>query len=939
LEDMVEAEEALLHPKLIEVAKRYGYSSFNELQLRAFKVLRRRVNTVIVAPTGYGKTEAALFPVLSALLEEGGSEGGIRALYVTPLRALNRDIFARMGRLAKDLGVALEVRHGDTPQSVRRRIAERPPQILITTPETLQFVLVNQKLRGALRELEWVIVDELHELMSSKRGLQLAIALERLEEASERRLCRVGLSATVRNPFTAGLFLTGGRYFEIVEARGGRRYEIDVVYTRAYEEAEERAKLLAELVEKWKSVLIFTNTRDTAEALGLRLSKLCGGAVAVHHGSLSREQRTEVELRLKEGALKCVVATSSLELGIDVGHVQYVVQYMSPRQVNRLVQRVGRSAHFLGGVAKGCIVASDVDDLLESVVIARRARNGDLEDAEFEELAYDVLAHQLVGLVLERGEVSLEEAHRIVARAYPYRGLGLGQLRSLVEFLASIRLLRFSGGKLLRGPRSIKYYFEAASTIPDVETFDVIDVGSRRRVGTLDGDFAVSALSEGSRFVLGGRAWEVVRIDVEEGKVFVGPAEESEAAIPAWVGEDLPVPFKVAREVGALRRRLATEPLGKLAREYGVGEEMLAESKDYVERQLRALGVVPSDKDVVVEVGNKLIVIHACLGTRANALLALLLSYALAKMYGVSSKHFFDAYRVALALSRDLSVEEVGELLTEKLERVLADVGSAVRSSSLYLWKLLHVCQRMGVVEKGSKPKIPVKKLAELFEGTPIDEETIRELLSTRLDPGALRVFLESLKSGRARLHVVRVREFSPMAKSMFEKPYRAGVLTKGFEQLLVLDTVKKRLEKSRLLLVCLHCLKWSREVVVGEAGDEVKCPLCGSRVVAALNPWDDEALKVLERWRRGEKLSEEEVRIVRNAQKSALLVMSYGRKALLCLAGRGVGPTAAARILSASRSEDELLREIVRAEAEYLRTREYWREPPQAPSRGAHKL
>jgi ATP-dependent Lhr-like helicase len=325
-----------------------------------------------------------------------------------------------------------------------------------------------------------------------------------------------------------------------------------------------------------------------------------------------------------------------------------------------------------------------------------------------------------------------------------------------------------------------------------------------------------------------------------------------------------------------------------------------------VEKQLQAVGIVPSDRDVVVEVGNRLVVIHACLGTRANALLALLLSYALARAAGVSSKHFFDAYRVALSLSRDVGAEELRELLTEKLEKLLADVGSAVRSSSLYLWKMLQVCQRMGVVEKGSRLKLPVRKLAELFEGTPLDDEV-------------------SLKQGRVLLHVVRVKELSPMAKSMFEKPYRAGVLAKGFEQLLVLDTIKKRLERSRILLVCLHCLKWSKEVLVGETDDEVKCPVCGSKVIAALNPWDADAVKLLEKWRRGGKLSEEELRVVRNAQKSAILVMSYGRKALLCLAGRGVGPTVAARILSLSRTEEDLLREIAKAEADYLRTREYW--------------
>jgi ATP-dependent Lhr-like helicase len=922
---MSTAEEALLHPRLLELARRYGYSRFNDLQLRAFKVLKRRANAVIVAPTGYGKTEAALFPVLSSILDRGEAGPGVRALYVTPLRALNRDIFQRMSRLAGDLGVSLEVRHGDTPQSVRKRIAENPPQILITTPETLQFILVNPKLREALRALEWVIVDELHELIPSKRGLQLSIALERLEEASKRNVCRVGLSATVRNPVAAGLFLAGGRYFEVIEASGGRQYEVEVVYTGTYDDAEERARLLAELAQKHESVLVFTNTRDTAEALGVRLRRLCGEAVAVHHGSLSREQRTEVEHMLKQGGLRCVIATSSLELGIDVGHVKYVVQYMSPRQVNRLVQRVGRSAHFLGGVARGCIVASDIDDLLESIVIARRARSGDLEDAEFEELAYDVLAHQLVGLVLERGEVSLEEAHIIVTRAYPYRNLKLGQLRSLAEFLAGIKLLRLREGKLLHGSRCIKYYFDAASTIPDTETFEVVDITARRKVGALDGDFAASSLSEGGRFVLGGRAWEVVKVDLEEGKVFVSPSDEHEAAIPAWIGEDLPVPFKVAREVGALRRRLICEPLSKLAGDYGVGEELLAAAREHVEKQLQAVGIVPSDRDVVVEVGNRLVVIHACLGTRANALLALLLSYALARAAGVSSKYFFDAYRVALSLSRDVGAKELKELLTEKLEKLLADVGSAVRSSSLYLWKMLQVCQRMGVVEKGSRLKLPVRKLAELFEGTPLDDEVIKELLSTRLDLNTLRELSASLKQGRVRMHVVRVKEFSPMAKSMFEKPYRAGVLAKGFEQLLVLDTIKKRLERSHMLLVCLHCLKWSREVLVGETGDEVKCPVCGSKVIAALNPWDTDAVKLLEKWRRGGKLSEEELRVVRNAQKSAILVMSYGRKALLCLAGRGVGPTVAARILSLSRTEEDLLREIAKAEADYLRTREYW--------------
>lgn len=915
----------LLNSKLLEVCLKHGYVRFNELQLRAFAILKRRVNTIIIAPTGYGKTEAALFPIMSSLVTRDVSDQSVKALYVTPLRALNRDIFHRMNKIASELGLRLGVRHGDTPQSARRKMTETPPEILITTPETLQFILVNKKIRESLYDLEWVVVDELHELMSSKRGIQLAISLERLESLCRRNLCRVGLSATLKDPIRAGLFLTGGRYFEIVEAEGVRRYEVKVAYLSSYDDVEERVKFLADLLDQYGSVIVFTNTRETAEALGARLRKLRSGVIEVHHGSLSKEQRVEVERRLKEGLLKCVVATSSLELGIDVGHVGYVVQYMSPRQVNRLVQRVGRSSHFIGGVAKGCVIAADPDDLLESIVISRRAARGDLEDIDFEEKAYDVLAHQLVGLILERGEVSIEEAHKLASRAWPYRNLNISESKALAEFLNSIKVLRLKNGKLSLGSRSIRYYYEAASTIPNVETLDVIDVADRRKIGVLDGDFAISSLAEGSRFILGGKAWEVVKLALDEGRVYVEAESEFEAAIPAWMGEDLPVPYKVAREVGALRRRLLSEPSSKLSKEYGVDEQVISEVRKYIESQKQVTGIVPSDREIVIECGSKLIVIHACLGTRANSLLALLISFMLAKRCGISSKQYFDAYRVAFFLSRDISPEDIREILLNRFDELLSLVREAVKASGLYLWKLKHVCQRMGILEKGSEPKVPIRKLAELLEGSIVEEEVIRELLNTRLDLETLQLLSNNLKEKRVQIHVVRVKEFSPMAKILFEKPYRVGILVRGTEPLLVLDALKKRLANTRVSLVCLHCLEWSNEILVGEAPEQILCPKCGSKAIAVLNYRSNDALRVLKKWRKGGKLNEEEIDVVRNAQKSAILLMSYGRKALLCLAGRGIGPTVASKILGASKSDEELVRDIARAEVNYLRTREFW--------------
>ncbi|MEM2217485.1 MAG: DEAD/DEAH box helicase [Thermofilaceae archaeon] len=918
-------EEVQLHAELAKVAEKFGYLSFNDVQVRAFKSIAKGSNVLIVAPTGYGKTEAAVFPIISSILTEGVKEWGVKALYITPLRALNRDIFLRISRLAAEVGVTLEVRHGDTPQSVRKRIVENPPHVLITTPETLQFLLIAPRFREALSSVKWVVVDELHELMQSKRGLQLTLALERLESLVKRRIQRIGLSATINNVIVAGLFLTGYRGFEIIEAKEGRKYMVEVAYIDSRYESEEKMKLLTEIFGKHRNVLIFVNTRDTAEALGVKLRRFFENSIAVHHGSLSKEERISVELGLKNGKLKGVIATSSLELGIDVGSIEYVVQYMSPRQVNRLIQRVGRSFHFRGGIARGCIIASDLDDLAESIVISRRAAHGDLEDSEIEENAYDVLAHQVVGMLLVNDGISLKEVYEVVSKAYPYRNITMQELEKLILFLEGIKVLRFRDGRLFKGARSISYYYEAASTIPDVESFDVVDVAEGKRVGSLDGDFAASTIAEGSRFILGGRVWEVIKLSLDECKVYVTPSGEAEAAIPAWVGEDLPVPYKVAREVGALRRRVLSEPLRRLVSEYGVDEDLLDALKHYVEQQIEAIGVVPSDKEIVIEVSNRFLVVHACIGTKANALLGLLLSFALAKLYGISSKYYFDAYRVVLITPKRIHGEWLVELLTERIDYLLDNAHVAVKGSSAYLWKILHVCQRMGVVRKGSTPKIPARKLAEVFEGSVLEEEVIKELLTTRFDLKILKQLADELKVGAKKICAVQVNAPSPMTENMFEKPYKAGLIAKGSEPLLILKSVRKRLEQSRLLLVCLHCLKWSNVVIVGDVGEEVRCPSCGSKVIAALNPWDEESRKVLKKWRRSEKLTESEMKIVKSAQKSAILVMSYGKKALFCLAGRGVGPVVAARMLSLSKDYDELVREIAKAEADYVRTREFW--------------
>ncbi len=319
------------------VGKR-GWKDLSEPQAAAIPPLLAGKNLVLIAPTGSGKTESAMLPVFDRLVREEGP--GFRAIYITPLRSLNRDILQRMEWWCKELGLTVGVRHGDTPTSERRKQALNPPHLLITTPETLQAIFMGKRLRKHLASVRHVIVDEIHELAGSKRGAQLSVALERLAVyAGEFQ--RIGLSATVGNPGDVAAFLCGTRPYQVVEIPVTPHLEIGVRY--AGEDFGDQAKYVGRCIGGKGSSLVFVNTRVTAEALGHALYET--GDVEVHHGSLSKEVRVDAEERFKRGDIHTLICTSSMELGIDIGRVGHVIQFGSPREVSRLVQRVGRAGH------------------------------------------------------------------------------------------------------------------------------------------------------------------------------------------------------------------------------------------------------------------------------------------------------------------------------------------------------------------------------------------------------------------------------------------------------------------------------------------------------------------------------------------------------------------------------------------------------------------
>ncbi|HLD76192.1 MAG TPA: DEAD/DEAH box helicase, partial [Candidatus Norongarragalinales archaeon] len=433
-----------LHPDVLHLAQLKGFAEFTEVQKKAFPKVLEKKDVLLIAPTGFGKTEAALLPILSNLYEEKG-QSGVRVLYITPLRALNRDMLSRLEFYCGQLGLRLGVRHGDTSAYERTKQKAQPPDVLITTPESLNALLVFG-MRDALKNVKFVVVDEVHELVYSKRGVSLSLALERLRLLTPFSV--IGLSATVSAPADVAAFLS--KSAEVVDCSHLRSLDLEAVRPRKgasvpglSPETSARLGAIEALVRSHQKSLIFVNTRFLAEGLGALLRGILGEDVAVHHSSLSREARMEVEDAFKNGTLKALVCTSSLELGMDIGQVDLVIQIGSPRQVSRLVQRVGRSGHRKHLTPKGVVLCNDDIDFAEAQVLVRRAHAGQLEPQRMRSKALDVLAHHFCGLLLEYGPLTLGQGVKIFSNALMFRDLKETDLEGVVLQLSSEGLVAF----------------------------------------------------------------------------------------------------------------------------------------------------------------------------------------------------------------------------------------------------------------------------------------------------------------------------------------------------------------------------------------------------------------------------------------------------------------------------------------------------------------
>ena len=651
--------------------QRWWASRFGEptaAQLEGWAAIRRGADTLIAAPTGSGKTLAAFLTSIDRLFREGLERelaDAVRVIYVSPLKALSADIHKNLAEPRREIRAQAEamglppvritaaVRSGDTPQSERAAMLRTPPHILVTTPESLYLLLTAERSREMLKSAEVVIIDEIHAVLQSRRGAHLALSLERLDHACGRKLQRIGLSATQKPIDEVARFLTG-RECAVVDKGHKRKLDLAVEVPRSPLEAvmshevwQEIYERLVGLVESHRTTLITVNTRRLAERMAHQLSERLGADfVAAHHGSLAKEARLDAEDRLRRGQLKVLVATASLELGIDIGHVDLVCQISSPHRIATFLQRVGRSGHTISGVPKGRIFPLTRDDLIECAAMVRAVRDGELDQVAVPDKPLDVLAQQIVAEAAAQEEWDAQALFQLFTQAYPYRTLEKGQYLEVVEMLARGYVTR-------RGRRGALVHHDAlhnkirarkgsrmtaitnGGAIPEVFDYRVLLEPEGHFIGTLNEDFAIESLP-GDVFQLGNTSWRILRIG--NGVVRVADAQGQPPSMPFWLGEAPARSDEMSAAVSRLRTAADFELPGPdeprkegelepavafLIRDYSLSREAAEQIATYLGEAKRSLGVVPTLDTIALErffdeSGGMQLVLHAPFGSRIN---------------------------------------------------------------------------------------------------------------------------------------------------------------------------------------------------------------------------------------------------------------------------------------------------------------------------------
>jgi len=814
------------------------YEHFSELtppQQFSFDLIHQEKNVIITAPTGSGKTLAGFLTILNELFrlaERGKLRDAIYCLYVSPLKALDNDIRRNLEvplseireiaktRYGKELPeVRVAVRTGDVLPSEKARQLKLPPHILITTPESLAVMLNAPKFRELLRTVRWVIVDEIHELANNKRGVHLSLSLERLRELTKREFVRIGLGATLHPIEEAAKFLVGydskGRLRDcvIIDVSWEKPYDLrvlcpvdDIVRASAEELNEAMYELLDELISEHTTTLVFTNTRSGTERVVYHLKqkwkdKYTDATIGAHHGSLSREIRLEVEERLKRGELKVVVCSTSLELGIDIGYIDLVVQLGSPKSVTRAVQRIGRSGHKFRDVAKGRIIVLDRDDLVECAVMLRCALEKKLDRFSIPTNCLDVLAQHLVGMALNK-KWRVKEALRVIRRSYCYHDLPEEDLIKVLRYLAGSYVPledRNVYGKIWfdeddgvfgrRGRYTRVIYYLNLGTIPDEVKVDVYRYHDGRYIGGIEEGF-LERLRKNDIFVLGGKLYRF--LFARGMRCYVEPVKEAVPTIPSWFSEMLPLSFDLAKEIRKFREsmlemlrkgRKKEEIVNWLVKNYPIDQRSANSIYEYFREQYE-YAIIPRENEILIEetqdlAGRRFLVFHALFGRRVNDALSRAIGMLISDQIGSDVATIVSDNGFAFLIPSDKRVylsHVLKKLLTSDLEELLKQ---NIRRTELMYRRFRHCAARSFLVLRNYKGhKISVAKqqlnaqtLLRICERIdpefPVLKETYREILCDVMDLEDAKLVLDWLRSGKLKVKRIRKRIPSPFAHNL----------------------------------------------------------------------------------------------------------------------------------------------------------------------------
>lgn len=896
-----------LDNRITDMLSAYGISNPTVAQEKMIPVLMEGKNALLLSPTGSGKTEAAILPIFHKILEE--EPRPISTLYITPLRALNRDMLGRLIEYGKELGIRTQVRHSDISNADRRQIVTHPADILITTPESLQILLNGKRLREVIKNVRYVVVDELHEAAQNERGSQFAIALERLRELAGN-FQRIGLSATVGNSEELSKFLSPSDPVEVMKAEIEKKLDVNLIIPP--DSTEQEAEVMGcdqayagaityiwSLIQQHSGTLVFVNTRSVAEDIAFRLRLwLDNPSIQVHHGSLSKSSRETAEQDFKAGKIKALICTSSLELGIDIGSADLVIQFNSARQINKLIQRIGRSGHWIEKVSKGYIICSDIIELEEAMAIVSHIKGGHLEDIAIRRNSLATVANQIINELYFRGKESADDLFRVVTRAYPFSTLEREEFDSLLDFLVSTHKIWMQEGMVGKKRGSLRYYIENISMIPNEKNYKVIDTINRKFIGTLDERYVINEIEPGTYFVMKGMTWRTIRLDEE--KILVEPFSTA-AIAPKWSGEEIPVLPDVTGMVSHNRKnRIVLEDVAENSRETIL---------EWYDKDPATL-----DQVVIESYGSETI-IQILLGTRANFALAEILSSLVASITGESVEVDYSPYHIYMRSSRKIKALDMKNIiLGVKPEMIESYIRGTARRSRFFSSVFLYEAKKFGIISNDADMgRIRFEKIVDAYRDTPVYNDSIRKLMSDYMDIDGLYEYLGKLgneidfvlRDGMSEASKIFLTHYSERVSPL--KPTKT-----------ILDSVYKRIQNEEVTLYCTGC----RNVRTQKIRDikTIKCPNCGSYLVASLSPFERELLRTAE----GE--DKEAVKVQRRLIKNAHLVRERGMRAVMVMAARGIGPETGSRLLEVSyTSDEEFVRAILNAEMDFARNRRFW--------------